>query len=82
MAGAMPLVGPGAVLAARGWAGPHARRLARAGALAADHPPLAEAWAAGLVTADHVDAVARHAEVFTAAELTVVVGESFGIKYF
>ena len=75
MAGAMPLVGPGAVLAARGWAGPHARRLARAGALAADHPPLAEAWAAGLVTADHVDAVARHAEVFTAAELAVVVGE-------
>ena len=75
MAGALPLVGPGAVLAARGWAGPHARRLARAGALAADHLPLTEAWAAGLITADHVDAVARHAEAFTAAELEVVVGE-------
>ncbi len=75
VAGAMPLVGPGAVLAARGWAGPHARRLARAGALAADHPRVAAAWAAGLITADHVDAVARRAEVFTADELAVVVGE-------
>ena len=40
-AGSLPLVGPGAVLAARGWAGPHAKRLARAGALAAEHPSLA-----------------------------------------
>ena len=31
-AGSLPLVGPGAVLAARGWAAPHAKRLARAGA--------------------------------------------------
>ena len=75
VAGALPLLGPGAVLAARGWAGPHARRLARAGALAADHPQVGAAWAAGLITADHVDAVARRAELFTTAELAVVVGE-------
>ena len=46
-AGSLPLVGPGAVLAARGWAGPHARRLARAGALAAEHPTVAAAWGRG-----------------------------------
>ena len=50
MAGSLPLVGPGAVLGARRWAVPHARRLARAGALAADHPSLAAAWAAGIIT--------------------------------
>ncbi len=37
-AGCLPLVGPGAMLGARRWAQPLARRLARAGALAADHP--------------------------------------------
>ncbi|MGB7981219.1 MAG: DUF222 domain-containing protein, partial [Candidatus Nanopelagicales bacterium] len=75
MSGSLPLVGPGAVLAARGWAGPHARRLARAGALAAGHPPIAAVWAAGLITSEHVDAVARKAQAFTAAELAVVVSE-------
>lgn len=74
-AGAVPLAGPGAVLAARGWATPQARRLARAGALAADHPTIATAWAAGLITADHVDAVARHADTFTADELVAVLAE-------
>jgi hypothetical protein len=43
-AGSLPLVGPGAVLAARGWATPQARRLARTGALAAGHPSMAAAW--------------------------------------
>ena len=74
-AGSLPLVGPGAVLAARGWAGPHARRLARTGALAADHPSIAAAWAAGVITSEHVDAVARKAGLFSAQELAVVIGE-------
>ncbi|MCU0262567.1 MAG: hypothetical protein MUF09_02715, partial [Candidatus Nanopelagicales bacterium] len=55
-AGALPLVGPGAVLGARGWGSPQARRLARTGALAAGHPTLGAAWAAGIITAEHVDA--------------------------
>ena len=59
-AGSLPLVGPGAVLGAGGWAGPHARRLARSGALAAEDPLVAGAWAAGIITSDHVDAVARN----------------------
>ena len=63
------------MLTARGWATPQARRLARAGALAAEHPTIATAWAAGLITADHVDAVARHAETFTAEELAAVLRE-------
>ncbi len=74
-AGAVPLAGPGAVLTARGWAAPQARRLARAGALAADHPTIATAWAAGLITAEHVDAVARHADTFTTEELAAVLRE-------
>ena len=74
-AGSLPLVGPGAVLAARGWATPHARRLARAGALAADHPTLASAWGAGIVTSDHVDAVARNTGPLTADEVMAVVAE-------
>ncbi len=74
-AGAVPLAGPGAVLTARGWATPQARRLARAGALAADHPTIATAWAGGLITAEHVDAVARHADTFTTEELAAVLRE-------
>ncbi|MGB7979196.1 MAG: DUF222 domain-containing protein [Candidatus Nanopelagicales bacterium] len=73
--GSLPLVGPGAVLAARGWAPGPARRLARAGAVAAAHPSIADVWALGLITAEHVDAVARHADAFTAAELAAVVAE-------
>ncbi len=59
-AGALPLVGPGAVLGARGWGSGHARRLARTGALAAGHPTVAAAWAAGMITSEHVDAIARN----------------------
>jgi hypothetical protein len=73
--GSLPLVGPGALLAARGWAPGPSRRLARAGALAAEHPNLAAAWGAGLITAEHVDAVARHAESFSGAELAAVITE-------
>ena len=74
-AGAVPLLGPGAVLAARGWATPHARRLSRAGALAADHPTLAAAWAAGIITSEHVDAVARNIGPLTPDQLAAVIGE-------
>jgi len=73
--GALPLAGPGALLAARGWAPGPSRRLARAGALAAEHPTLAAAWGAGLITAEHVDAVARHAQPFSADELAAVIAE-------
>ncbi len=74
-AGSLPLVGPGAVLAARGWASPQARRLARTGALAAEHPTLAGAWAAGIITSEHVDAVARNIGPLTEDELAAVIAE-------
>ena len=74
-AGSLPLVGPGAVLSARGWAGPQARRLARAGALAAEHPSLAGAWAAGIITSDHVDAIARNVGPLKPDEVAAVVQE-------
>jgi hypothetical protein len=63
------------VLSARGWASGHARRLARTGALAAAHPSLAAAWAAGIITSEHVDAVARNTGPLTADELAAVIGE-------
>ena len=74
-AGALPLLGPGAVLSARGWATPHARRLARTGALAAEHPTLASAWAAGIITSDHVDAIARNIGPLTPDQVSAVIGE-------
>ncbi|HSO04885.1 MAG TPA: DUF222 domain-containing protein [Candidatus Limnocylindrales bacterium] len=74
-AGSLPLVGPGAVLAARGWASPQARRLARTGALAAAHPSVAAAWAAGIITSDHVDAVARNVGPLTEEQLAAVIAE-------
>ena len=74
-AGSLPLVGHGAVLAARGWSSPHARRLARAGALAAAHPSMAAAWAAGIITSEHVDAVARNIGPLTEDQLAAVIAE-------
>ena len=74
-AGSLPLVGPGAVLAARGWASPQSRRLARTGALAAAHPSVAAAWAAGIITSEHVDAVARNTGPLTADQLAAVIAE-------
>jgi hypothetical protein len=73
--GALPLVGPGGMLAARRWSDATSRRLARAGALAAAHPSVADAWAAGVITSEHVDPVARRAERFTGEELAAVVEE-------
>ncbi len=72
-AGSLPLVGPGAVLAARGWHHPQARRLARTGALAAGHPALAGAWAAGIITSEHVDALARNTGPLTTDQLAAVI---------
>jgi hypothetical protein len=73
--GSLPFPGPGSMLTARSWSVPWARRLARAGALAADHPSLAQVWASGIITSEHVDAVARHADLFSAEELAAVVAE-------
>jgi hypothetical protein len=74
-AGSLPLVGPGAVLGARGWAGPHTKRLARTGALAAAHPSLAAAWAAGIITSEHVDALARNIGPLTGDQIAAVIAE-------
>jgi hypothetical protein len=73
--GCLPLPGPGMMLAARTWSLRTARRLARCGALAADHPSIAQAWADGVINSEHVDAVASSAEHFTAPELTAIVAE-------
>jgi hypothetical protein len=43
--------------------------------LAADHPGLAEVWASGIITSEHVDAVARHADLFEPDELAAVIAE-------
>ena len=75
IAGCLPLAGQGAMLSARGWDVPWARRLARCAALADAHDGLTTPWAAGIITSNHVDAVARHAECFTAEELSAVIVE-------
>jgi hypothetical protein len=73
--GSLPFPGPGSMLTARSWSTPSARRLARAGALAAEHPSLAQVWASGIITSEHVDAVARHADLFAPDELAAVIAE-------
>ena len=60
--GSLPLVGDGAMLLARGWSAGWARRLARAGAFVEVHPTLGVVWAAGVITSEHVHALARHAD--------------------
>jgi hypothetical protein len=74
-AGCLPLPSPGGMLAARGWSISVSRRLARCGALAAAHDAVAAAWAAGVITSEHVDPIARHAERFAADELAAVIAE-------
>ena len=74
-AGCVPLGGPGAMLTATGWGAPWARRLARAGGLVSEQPSLGHAWAAGRITSDHVDPIARHAKRFTAEELVAIVAQ-------
>jgi hypothetical protein len=74
-AGCLPMVSPGGMLAARGWAMGTSRRLARCGALAATHASVAGPWAAGVITSEHVDPIARHADRFTPEELVAVIAE-------
>jgi len=73
--GSLPLPTRGGMLEARGWSSATARRLARCAHFAADHPSVAEPWAAGTITSEHVDPLARAAGRFTAAELGAVVAE-------
>ncbi len=74
-AGSLPLAGRGAALTARAWSVPWARRLARAGGFAADHPAIARPWAAGIITSEHVDAVARASDGLLPEELAAVLDE-------
>lgn len=73
--GAVPFPSAGGMLRARAWAPGPARRLARCGAFAAAHPCVAAPWAAGVITSDHVDPIARLAERFSAEELDAILGE-------
>lgn len=73
--GSLPFGDRGGMLAARGWSVRTARQLARCGAIASRHPSLAAAWAAGVITSEHVDPLARAAERFSAEELAAVVAE-------
>lgn len=75
VAGCLPFHGPGTMLTARAWSVRTAKRLARTGALATTHASVARAWAAGLITSEHVDAVAASVERFTGDELAAVVAE-------
>ena len=74
-AGCAPLAGRGALLTARGWSGAWANRLARAGALAERYADLAAVWAAGVITAEHVDALARGLARLTDVQLDAVVAQ-------
>lgn len=71
--GCVPLGGSGAMLTAAGWGGPWARRLARTGEFVASRPALAARWAAGLITSDHIDPIAKSAPRFTPEELAALL---------
>ena len=73
--GSLPLVGDGAMLLARGWSAGWARRLARAGAFVEVHPALGVVWAAGVITSEHVHALARHAERLEVDQMAAVITE-------
>ncbi len=73
--GSLPLVGEGAMLLARGWSSGWARRLARAGAFSSVQPALGDAWAAGVITSEHVHALARRADELSEAEMAAVIAE-------
>lgn len=74
-AGALPLVGAGAVLLARGWSATWARRLAAAGGFAEQHRRLADVWGAGIITSEHVWSLHRHQAALTAEEMDAVIEE-------
>lgn len=73
--GAVPFPASGGMLSARGWSRSAARRLSRCGGLARRFPSLGAPWAAGVITSEHVDAVARSADRLTDAELAAVIEE-------
>ena len=73
--GSLPLVGDGAMLLARGWSAGWARRLARAGAFVDVHPGLGGVWASGVITSEHVHALARHADRLEVEEMSAVIEE-------
>jgi hypothetical protein len=73
--GDLPLVGPGAIPRARGWSAGWSKRLARAAALAGEHDELARAWAAGVITSEHVDGFARFSDQLSHAEMAATVHE-------
>jgi hypothetical protein len=72
-AGALPLVGEGAMPLARYWSAAWSRRLARAGAFAERHRAIAGPWASGLITSEHVDALARRAGNLTEDEMSALL---------
>ena len=74
-AGSLPLVGPGAIPAARGWSSSWARRLTRTGVFAARFPELGSVWAAGVITSEHVAALARYDDVLSGAQMAAVIDE-------
>ena len=73
--GSLPLVGEAAMLLARGWSSGWARRLARSGEFVGVHPTLGDAWAAGVITSEHVHALARQADRLAEAEMAAVIVE-------
>jgi hypothetical protein len=73
--GSLPLVGDGAMLLARGWSVGWARRLARSGAFVVVHPDLGGVWASGVITSEHVHALARRAEHLKVDQMAAVITE-------
>lgn len=73
--GSLPLAGDGAMALARGWSAGWARRLARSGAFVGVHPGLGAVWAAGVITSEHVHALARHADQLSESEMAAVIEE-------
>jgi hypothetical protein len=74
-AGSLPLVGDGAMLTARGWSAGWARRLARCAAFVEVHPCLGGVWASGVITSEHVHALARCADRLTVEQMAAVITE-------
>ncbi len=75
LSGSLPLVGDGAMLLARGWSSGWARRLARAALFARVHPALGLVWASGVITSEHVNALAREADRLTEEQMAAVIQE-------
>ncbi len=73
--GSLPLVGDGALPLARGWSAGWSRRLAAAGAFVEDHPQLGAVWASGVITSEHVHALARRAQDLQPDQMAEVISE-------